>query len=610
MALPPGPQYHPPECIFWNTLESTAHVNYSAAGPNGTVIGPVTYVPAQFDNGARIDANGEALDFIDSYDRLFGARGCAEFWTKTDWNCTNGLSGDGATHKYLYGHQVTGGGDQNAEMNIQGGGVLWGFRHNGVWAYGALGPVAGMTWLAGTLVHIAFVWDQTGIGGSANTYRIYFNGAQIHSSNNAFTPPAFSPGPTVAIGNDQDQGRIHPIDAVVDNFKIWDYAKTDFSDRFTEGFAPSGPTLDPAPKLIDIKVPRVEMDGVDIGCKINDTPVFTERRGIGADKVWPDDCKITVENFDQSFSLQHPRSFFAGDGWQNKLVEVWDRENLKIWSGVLSSPQVDHKKKTTDIVSKSNLHEWRNATVAYTTTGWETPADALDNIATAIGFPYLDAVEIARSSAGQTADGLSIKVTLVDADNAKFCDVLNSLADYGCADVYEHVGKLLYRYEPGSAPTPDVTLEECDVIAGTMKVTRTTKTLFNDYAIYEQNTASTVTDSGAGDIGAQSRLRNGTFLLERVPGTSDAKYQVENVISATAIGEAYIRRTHVPDLTRPRIQIQFDVETYHRTWVDLTTDFRITYSREGWTDKIFRVVGFTRDDNKRRITVTALEWPE
>jgi hypothetical protein len=94
--------------------------------------------------------------------------------------------------------------------------------------------------LNGRWIHVAGVWDRSGIAGSADTVRLYVNGEVVAASQarDWGTTPCASRRPAgqwrcltdVAGCNDTCANTF-----AVDNLKLWNYAKTDYSDRFTEG---------------------------------------------------------------------------------------------------------------------------------------------------------------------------------------------------------------------------------------------------------------------------------------------------------------------------------------------------------------------------------------
>lgn len=79
-------------------------------------------------------------------------------------------------------------------------------------------------------VHLAAVWDRRGIDGTPETVRLYVNGGRV----SATTATAWGTGfdnnnVDIAGGNDLIQDKF-----ALDNIVVYDYAKTDFSDRFDE----------------------------------------------------------------------------------------------------------------------------------------------------------------------------------------------------------------------------------------------------------------------------------------------------------------------------------------------------------------------------------------
>ena len=87
-------------------------------------------------------------------------------------------------------------------------------------------------------MHFGFVWDVSGIDGGPDTLRIYVNGSIAASSTETWpTEPAFDPYLYVGSMSNCDPWDTfyNAVKGVTDNLVIWNYAKTDFSDRFIEG---------------------------------------------------------------------------------------------------------------------------------------------------------------------------------------------------------------------------------------------------------------------------------------------------------------------------------------------------------------------------------------
>jgi hypothetical protein len=98
--------------------------------------------------------------------------------------------------------------------------------------------------LNGRWVHVAGAWDRSGIAGSLDTVRLYVSGELVASSQArdwGITPCASRrPAGRWRCFTDVAGCNDTCADAfAVDNLKLWDYAKTDYSDRFQEGSSPA-----------------------------------------------------------------------------------------------------------------------------------------------------------------------------------------------------------------------------------------------------------------------------------------------------------------------------------------------------------------------------------
>jgi hypothetical protein len=97
--------------------------------------------------------------------------------------------------------------------------------------------------LNGTWIHIAAVWDRAGIQGTQETLQLYVDGVRVAST----TEDAWG----TIVGSQVDICGANDVDACdnffMDNIKVWDFAKTDFADRFLESPLESVPALDIKP---------------------------------------------------------------------------------------------------------------------------------------------------------------------------------------------------------------------------------------------------------------------------------------------------------------------------------------------------------------------------
>lgn len=232
----------PGELVLWNKLGSQAEIENSGVGPDGTIYGSgISFVPGQFGNGFTSGANvtgpnfGPWIDINPDYDQA----GTIEFWWQPakDYDATyrpdeTFSSGVWAPQPWapialMY---------RWSDVEIGG----FEFLIHGAERYYRTGQV--VPFQAGDWVHVAYVWDTVqGLPNDPNVYYgVYING-QYYPLTDAHDPNAnidavmikdndfyFSMGFYTADSLNQFNG-------VLDNIKIWDYAKTDFSDRFEEG---------------------------------------------------------------------------------------------------------------------------------------------------------------------------------------------------------------------------------------------------------------------------------------------------------------------------------------------------------------------------------------
>ena len=279
-ANPPTPA----NLVLWNRFETEQDVLTSEVGPDVQLVNYIyqnweeaMIAPAQFGNGLFVNhdtgegwrndgANFFAADI--SQTTLSPERGTIEFWFKFRYDSST------FNHAYFFqsgaslaGHLPGYWSDTcpyNEDMGLSAG---W----NG-WDYGSYGKrfffdlnwpgaepgqrVSASAWTPdfsaapggaydfsdGTLMHFGFVWDASGIDGGPDTLRIYVNGSIAATSTETWpTEPAFDPYLYVGSMSNCDPWDTfyNAVKGVTDNLVIWNYAKTDFSDRFDENPLPS-----------------------------------------------------------------------------------------------------------------------------------------------------------------------------------------------------------------------------------------------------------------------------------------------------------------------------------------------------------------------------------
>jgi hypothetical protein len=235
--------------VLWNKLGSQAEIENSEVGPDGFIYGSgLSFVPGKFGNGFTSGTNisgpnfGPWLTINPDYTKA----GTIEFWWKPARNYNEGNSSPDETFSsgawqptpwapltLMYRWRENPAGLGGFEFSVAD---KPGTSYNFIYQTGKVAPFS-----AGEWVHVAYVWDtEGGLNNNPNVYYgIYVNG-QSYSLTDILTPGApinapmlsgngwyFSLGYYTADWNNQFNG-------VLDNVKVWNYAKTDFSDRFTE----------------------------------------------------------------------------------------------------------------------------------------------------------------------------------------------------------------------------------------------------------------------------------------------------------------------------------------------------------------------------------------
>ena len=229
--------------VLWNRLGSESEVKNSRVGPGGKLNGG-RFVPGCFGQGIELNME-EQFGVTFPVDIVPTSAGCIEFWAKLvdfpqalPWGQKPGLIGMGDKEEGNRGsilHFNGNDGASNGGLCAGLGGIgSAGTAQYGSWTYArALGTDAVGDWH-----HYALVWNPAGIPGVADGTRgvaVFVDGRlNTGSWNGAAIPPSQLVLPKdgclgLLCHQSQSSGRV-----VFDNLKIWNYAKTDFSDRTNE----------------------------------------------------------------------------------------------------------------------------------------------------------------------------------------------------------------------------------------------------------------------------------------------------------------------------------------------------------------------------------------
>ena len=207
--------------ILWNKLGSIDEVEHSVVGPNGTIVGSVNFNnTVKFSKGITPNTGdaGSGVNFPTTV--VDPERGCVEMWVKFYYApvaYSYGVYGFINVHHWT--HNVMLFSWHNDRSLLQ-----FSLQFNGTARHAEL---TGFSPALDTPIHIACVWDRTGIDGTSEYMRIYVNGGKVavNDTNNDWGTNNTSGSFRVAAPWDEDFSTDR---YTVDDIKIWNYAKTTF----------------------------------------------------------------------------------------------------------------------------------------------------------------------------------------------------------------------------------------------------------------------------------------------------------------------------------------------------------------------------------------------
>jgi hypothetical protein len=207
--------------ILWNKLGSTDEVEHSVVGPDGTIVGNVNFNnTVKFSKGITPNTGraGSGVDFPTTV--VDPERGCVEMWVKFYYApvaYSYGVYGFINVHHWT--HNVMLFSWHNDRSLLQ-----FSLQFNGTDRHAEL---TGFNPALDTPIHIACVWDRTGIDETSEYMRIYVNGGKVavNDTNNDWGTNNTSGSFRVAAPWDEDFSTDR---YTVDDIKIWNYAKTTF----------------------------------------------------------------------------------------------------------------------------------------------------------------------------------------------------------------------------------------------------------------------------------------------------------------------------------------------------------------------------------------------
>lgn len=228
--------------VFYCTFDDEAAITSPAVGPHGI------FHKGEFHEGK----NGRAL-YLPAHtsgakfaipEGTIGSAGTIEFWAKVG---DNGTFSDGGCPRFfqIYLSEPRGEISQDWNVNNGNGGSGLTFRLDGLHAMASSHSVEYSDYNRSSYRrtsltppqgwhHYALVWDAKGVGPSANYSAIvYMDGQHVLSTplNPEWQGPTrLNGGATLFIPNREDEMPGYARRAyAIDDFKIWNYAKTDFN---------------------------------------------------------------------------------------------------------------------------------------------------------------------------------------------------------------------------------------------------------------------------------------------------------------------------------------------------------------------------------------------
>lgn len=230
--------------VLWNRLGSQWEVEHSEVGPNGVITGSINYLPGKFGDGfeaaPRTGDHNIPNNFIEFPGLQLGQKGCLEFWYFPDWsNWQVGHIVELFTYGIpnVAGYAFTLGYNDWQELFSTAG---YDYQGGSAWAQRSLTPSATAGWSTTQPFHLAITWDGTQPVQS-DRLKLFLNGVPLGSffsgGNATFSSWSTSSILRMAARLNSGDWNRHPWEGdhgVIDNLKVWNYPKTDFSDRFSE----------------------------------------------------------------------------------------------------------------------------------------------------------------------------------------------------------------------------------------------------------------------------------------------------------------------------------------------------------------------------------------
>lgn len=229
--------------VLWNTLGSREEVTNSEVGPDGIYVGGGEFVPGVFGDAFSVAPSEDFRILFPAEEIHSLTEGTIEFWAKLEnpptflWSVNRPdffvpVKGDGPRIG-LNGN------------NGRGQGGLVGSGNNkddtgsdSSWRISTYEQVLGPN--VEDWHHYAVAWDNGGLPGLGETVALFLDGAMVstvwwnYEDEPWLTQPPFVRGEFYGVISNFNNEFDWSQRVVIDNLRIFDYARTDFNDRFIE----------------------------------------------------------------------------------------------------------------------------------------------------------------------------------------------------------------------------------------------------------------------------------------------------------------------------------------------------------------------------------------
>jgi len=319
---------------------------------------------------------------------------------------------------------------------------------------------------------------------------------------------------------------------------------------------------------------------------------------------------IPVINTDFYFSKNNPTSPFNGSNWRYSLIEVFNSDGNKTWEGALVDIEENYRDQTAKLICKNTYFGFRNNTIDYQTSIWESGAAAFKNICDSVGFTKYNLDSINASDAQLTDNGCKLKCEFYEADGVGFIQAIEKLAEYNNAYVYVHNDELYFEHWTPHTGGTSVSLD--GNVKGILKeapiITSPETDLINEFSIdYYESGKTPATDANSNNLGLKSRNKFDDYPMSPFRTGTNEQIVFMDKTSAIYIGEGYERKTNRNIETDPEPPDRMEIVLFadNDEWLNLKSFFNFSFDEAGYEDKTFETFEFDVSEDDDAIEIVS-----